>query len=86
LPARTKSLSQPGPQPEDQGPILVPSGKKSTHSGTFALLVSATVAYMCFVFVWRDRSWVEIAALGMQYLVLLPLILKYLGSVRGARN
>jgi hypothetical protein len=50
------------------------------------LLVSATVAYMCFVFVWRDRSWVEIAALGMQYLVLLPLILKYLGSVRGARN
>ena len=28
----------------------------------------------------------ELAALGLQYLVLLPLILKYLGSARGARN
>ena len=28
----------------------------------------------------------ELAALGLQYLVLLPLILKYLGCARGARN
>src|SRR5439155_20245746 len=57
-----------------------------TPSGTFALLVSATVAYICLIFFWRDGSWVELAALGLQYLVLLPLILKYLGSARGARN